>query len=278
MKQSNRRKTIAVSFCVLLTLTLSFIFVSFVIPVIAATPVTIEQNGSRIIVKDAGDSATYEWQIANTVDGEFKEIDGQVGRFYDITFLDKGSYIRAVVNGVATDPVGPIGTVIVMDIGKGAISLGTSYSGKDSDGNTVSGTHTSSNIYVVTHKQNDVKTTNNIVFKGTHVNNPFNVTLDNVNMGATPTNHNQDPGVSGVSTPGSGQISIPATQSEIKKVTIVLKGENQVRNITYYNAGDVSNPQTVSSSLKFIGMPVSVERTEILSCRICTLQAVKYRL
>ncbi|MBQ2390640.1 MAG: right-handed parallel beta-helix repeat-containing protein, partial [Clostridia bacterium] len=139
---------------------------------------------------------------------------------------------------------------IVMDIGKSPITLGATYSGKDSDGNTVSGSHLSSNIYVITHRENGEKTTNTIVFDGHHENAPFNVTLDNVNMGATPKNHNQAPGNSGVNTPTGGQITIKALQSSIKKVTLVLKGVNQVRNITYYNAGDTSTPQTVDSYLK----------------------------
>ena len=228
-----------------------FICISFLVSsVVATTNVNIESSGSRLIAKSDSTPTIYQWMIADAIDGSFSAIDGATGNYYDITENDEGKYIKVLIDGVETVAVGPIGKRITMDIGKSAISLGATYSGKDSDGNAVSGTHSATNIYVIVHKDNGIKTTNNIVFSGHLKDAPFNVTLDNVNMGATPTNHNQNPGTSGVNTPTGGQITIPALQSSIKKVTLVLKGENQVRNITYYNAGDTSTPQTVDSYLK----------------------------
>lgn len=207
-------------------------------------------NGSRIIALKEG--TTYQWQVAESESGTFENIQDATGKYYDITTADEGKYLRVKVDGVASEQVvGPIGKLIVFDIGKKSVKLDASYDGKDSEGKDVKGTHVSSNIYVIKHKENAQKTGNNIEFSGSHKNAPFHVTLDNVNMGATPKNLNQAPGSGGSNTPSTGQISIPATQSGIKKVTLVLKGVNQVRNITYYNAGDTSTPQTISSSLKF---------------------------
>ena len=235
---------------VLLLLFFSICISFFVSSVGATTNVTIENSGSRLNAKSDSTPTSYQWLISDTVDGTYSPIDGANQKYYDIKAEDEGKYIKVSADSSESETVGPIGKLIVMDIGKSSITLGATYSGKDSDGNAVSGSHLSSNIYVITHRENGEKTTNNIVFDGHHENAPFNVTLDNVNMGATPKNHNQAPGNSGVNTPTGGQITIKALQSSIKKVTLVLKGENQVRNITYYNAGDTSTPQTVDSYLK----------------------------
>ncbi|MBQ7035665.1 MAG: InlB B-repeat-containing protein [Clostridia bacterium] len=246
MNKPKMRKIALAVLGVLFALVASFLIVS----VVATTEAHIEQNGSRLTIQSENAITSYQWQISDTIDGTYTSISEATSNFYDITAEDQGKYIKAVVNGAETEAYGPIGKLVVLDIGKGAVKFASTYSGNDSDGNAVSGDHDPSNIYVITHKEKGTKTKNNIVFDGNHSDAPFNVTLDGVNMGATPTNHNQAPGSSGVSTPSTGQISIPATQSAIKKVTLVLKGENQVRNITYYNAGDTSVPQTVDSYLK----------------------------
>lgn len=205
----------------------------------------ILDNGSRIIALKEG--TTYQWQVADSETGTFENIQEATGKYYDITTADEGKFLRVKVDGVASEQVvGPIGKLVVFDIGKGSVTLDASYSGKDSDGKAVSGTHVSSNIYVIKHKENAQKTGNNITFGGHHPNAPFHVTLDNVNMGATPKNSNQDPGSGGSNTPSTGQIKIEALDTTVKKVTLVLKGVNQVRNITYYNAAsdkkDTVNP------------------------------------
>ncbi len=218
--------------------------------VVATSAVSIENNGSRLVAKSDSTPTSYQWQIADAADGTFSTIEGATERYYDITASDEGKYIKAVIDGIETETVGPIGKLITMDIGKGAISLGTTYSGQDSDGNSVSGTHTASNIYVIVHKENEIKTENNLVFSGNLPNAPFDVTLAGVNMGSTPTNHNQAPGNGGVGTPTGGEIRIPATSSGVKKVTLRLRDENIVRYISYYNGGDTNTPATVASSLK----------------------------
>ncbi len=250
MQKIKQHKSTFAILGVLLLLFFSICISFFVSSVGATTNVTIENSGSRLNAKSDGTPSSYQWLISDTVDGTYSPIDGANQKYYDIKAEDEGKYIKVSADSSESEAVGPIGKLIVMDIGKSSITLGATYSGKDSDGNAVSGSHLSSNIYVITHRENGEKTTYNIVFDGHHENAPFNVTLDNVNMGATPTNHNQAPGSSGVNTPTGGQITIKALQSSIKKVTLVLKGENQVRNITYYNAGDTSTPQTVDSYLK----------------------------
>ena len=250
MKKIKQNKSMLAFLGVLLLLVVS-LCVSVLIPsVFASTAVSIENNGSRLVAKSNGAPTSYQWMIADTVDGTFSVIDGADGKYYDITANDEGKYIKAVIDSIETEAVGPIGKLITMDIGKGAISLGTTYSGKDSNGNSVSGTHTATNIYVILHKENGTKTENNIVFSGNLPNAPFDVTLAGVNMGGTPTNHNQAPGNSGSNTPSTGEIRIPATSSAVKKVTLRLRDENIVRYISYYNGSDTNTPAKVTSSLK----------------------------
>lgn len=212
----------------------------------------IENNGSRLVAKTENiDAPVYQWMIADAADGSYTNIPDATEKYYDITAADEGKYIKVNVNGTVSEPVGPIGKLIVFDIAKGSVALGNTYSGKDKDGNTVSGTHTATNIYVVQQSDRETMTENKISFSGNLPNNPFDVTLNNLNMGDTPTNHNQAPGASGASTPTNGNIHIPATSSEAKKVTLRLNGENILRNITYYVGGDTTTPATnVKSSLK----------------------------
>lgn len=209
--------------------------------------VTIVRNGSRLLLRGA---ESCLWQRLSE-SGEYANIDGAVGTYYDLTTADSNASIRAQVGeNTFTNPIVIPGNVVVFDIAKGAVTLSTSYSGKDASGNTVSGTHAAGNIYIIQQSNSDTMTSNIIKFTGNHPDAPFEVTLAGVNMGATPTNHNQSPGNSGSGTPTSGHISIPATNSDKKKVTLYLQGENAVRNITYYNGGDTNTPATVSSSLK----------------------------
>ena len=250
MQKNTQHKSTFAILGVFLLLFFSIYISLFVSSVVATTNVSIENSGSRLNAKADSTPASYQWLRADAIDGTYSPIEDATQKYYDITAADEGKYIKVIIDGSESEATGPIGKLITMDIGQGAITLGATYSGKDSEGNVVSGSHLATNIYVITHKENGQKTTNNIVFDGHHENAPFNVTLDNVNMGATPTNHNQAPGNSGVNTPTGGQITIKALQTTIKKVTLVLKGENQVRNITYYNAGDTSTPQTVDSYLK----------------------------
>lgn len=213
--------------------------------------VTIDNCGSRLntVISDIS-TPTYQWQIADSVDGVFANITDATNEYYDITAQDEGKYIRVIANGTTSEPVGPIGKLVTMDIAKGSISLGSSYSGKDSSGATVSGTHQASNIYVIVQSNREVMTTNRVDFKDHLLDKPFDVTLDGLNMGQNPTNHNQAPGSSGSNTPTGGAIYIPATESAVKKVTLRLKNENIIRHIEYYNAGDTSEPKSIRSSLK----------------------------
>lgn len=249
-KIRQHRSTLAI-LGVLLLLTVSAVISFYVASVYAALDVTVQQNGPRIVTKVTnGTPSSYRWQRSNTADGDFADISGAADWFYDVTADDEGKYIRVIVDGNVTDPVGPIGRLVVFDISKGSVSLNASYSGYDSAGTKITGTHEATNLYVVTQSNTATPTTNNVAFGGHLPNTPFDLTLDGVNMRQTATNHNQAPGSGGSSTPTGGQITIPATGGAVKKVTLRLKGENQVRNITYYNGGDTNVPATVTSSLK----------------------------
>ena len=73
------------------------------------------QNGPRLLAS----GTVLKWQSADAVDGNFSDITGGTDRYYDITAADQGKYIRAVINDTeVTEPVGPIGQLIVFDLSK----------------------------------------------------------------------------------------------------------------------------------------------------------------
>lgn len=209
--------------------------------VLTSDEVVLLNNGSRLVADK--DASAYKWQISTAVDGSFTDISDETKEYYDITANDENRYIRVMADGVASEPVGPIGKLVVFDLAMGAVSLGATYSGKATDGSTVSGTHVATNIYVIQQSNNGTLTVNGVAFSGNLADKPFDVTLDGVNMGKTSY---------GTAVPGSGghltdydkgMIHIPAT-SDIKKVTLRLKGENIVRGIHY------NTQKTTTSSLK----------------------------
>ena len=143
---------------VLLLLAVFFCSSFLVSSVVATTAVWIENNGSRLVAQSDGAPMSYQWLIADSVDGTFEPIEDATEEYYDITADDEGKYIKAIIDDdEETEAVGPIGKLITMDIGRGTVSLGINYSGKDSDGNSVSGTHDASNIYVIVHRENEIK-------------------------------------------------------------------------------------------------------------------------
>lgn len=253
MNKQNIFKTIC-AFALVVCMTVGLLPASTFVYAAEGDPtVVIDNNGSRLVAKTEHISnPTYQWMIADVKDGTYTDISGATEKYYDITTADEGKFIKVEVNDnseYTSEPTEPIGKLVVFDIGKGSVTLAATCTGKDSDGKSVSVTHTASNVYVI--RQEDAAMTPNIIkFDGNHAAAPFDVTLDGVNMGAIPVNDSQHPGKSGTDTPTTGHISIPATNTYEKHVTIRLKGENSVRNITYYNAGDTTEPQTVNSDLK----------------------------
>lgn len=124
---------------------------------------------------------------------------------------------------------------IVFDLAKGCISFSSSiYSGKDSEGNTITGTHILDNKYVITQSNNETITENTITFSES-CDIPFDITLKNVNMGITDVPiRDTDFYWEYEAQNRKGMIFIPAI--ETKKVTLKLSGENAVRAIRYYTS------------------------------------------
>ena len=211
--------------------------------------VSIENSGSRLNAKAENMTVTsYQWQIADTENGNYNNIDGATTAHYDIRAKegdaegdykgDQGKYIRVLINGTATEPVGPIGNLIIFDLSKGSVSLGEDYSGFAPDGAEISGTHVTSNIYVV--QQSDVSqyTTNIIKFPGSIPDTPFDVTLDGVHMGSEPVMSNA-PNTNGHAKYLEGAIDFQPDSAHGKKhVVLRLKGENIVRAIRYSTKGN----------------------------------------
>ncbi len=218
-----------------------FVLSFFVVFVWAASPVTVLPNGSRLVAKTEASSASYQWQRADTVDGTFADISGANDFYYDITAVDEGKYIRVKANGTESDPVGPIGKLVVFDLSKGSVTLGATYSG---NGGAVTGTHAASNIYVITQSDVSSYSTNTIQFTGA-VADPFDVTLSGIHLGS-PSKSGHVPNTSYVASYAQGTIDMqPGNQSLAKKVILRLKGENIVRAIHYYTQGNAAG-----SSLK----------------------------
>lgn len=95
-------------------------------------------------------------------------------------------------------------------------------------------THAEGNQYVVKQESADM-TTNNIRFSGDQ-SIPYEVTLDQVNMGQSVTDF-AEPGVSkGIRE--EGMIIIPGLSGSTKMVHLFLKGENIVKGISYYTGYD----------------------------------------
>jgi len=224
---------------VLLFCVFSLLCSLFVSPVRAVSIAEIENNGSRLVAKSDGTPIAFQWMISDTADGTYTPITDATQSYYDITPENEGKFVKVDIDGIQSDAIGPIGKLIIMDVGKSTVSLGTSYSGKDSDGNTVSGTHISSNIYVIV-QADQTKTSNRINFSGHLPDAPFDVTLAGVNMGLT-SYSSSAPDASPNNTNYSGMIDIPNTSSNQKKVTLRLKGENIIRAIHYYTAGTTAS-------------------------------------
>ena len=235
MQIIKKHKSIFAILGVLFLLVFSLLVSVFIASVAATTSVSVENNGSRLIAKSDGTPSVYQWQIAYSVDGTYSPIEDAAQNYYDITANDEGKYIKAVIDGVETEPVGPIGKVVVFDLSKGKIIFNTTYSGKDSAGNDLMGDHEATNIYVIRQSNNATFTTNNVWFSGNHTNTSFDVTLDGVNMGRAsyPTNYLPNTSTTGGYADGTIDIQ-PSGYAGQKNVVLRLKGENIVRAIHYY--------------------------------------------
>ena len=243
MKAIKQHKYTCAVLLALLFLTLT-VAVSFLITSVLASPtVTIEQNGPRIIVKiSEGTASSYKWMISDAIDGEFRQIDGETGNYYDISASDENKYIKAVVDGTETEVIGPIGKLVTLDIGNGSITFDSTYSYYDSDKNMLTGKHEATNIYVIV-QDNDNLTNNKISFNGIHTEGVFDVTIDGVHMGSN-VSTGLAPNTSTTASYDTGVIDIyPSGNIGTKHVILRIKGENIVRGIHY-------STKNVDSSLK----------------------------
>ncbi len=133
---------------------------------------------------------------------------------------------------------------IMFDISKGAITIGASYSGKDSSGATVSGTHQHGNQYYITQADPNTKTTNTITFNQ-NSEDLYEVILDNVNMGASSYGTAQ-PGIY-YNSPSQGEININASSNNTKNIIIKLKNENILRAIRYHTDSNTKSKLKITS-------------------------------
>ncbi|MBQ4559611.1 MAG: InlB B-repeat-containing protein [Tyzzerella sp.] len=241
MKTTEQQKTTFAFLGALLFLIVSLLISVFISSVAATTMVSAEQNGSRLITKAEGTITSYQWQVADSPDGEFEDIVGADSWHYDINESDEGKYIKAIANGTETNVIGPIGKLVIFDLSLGSVTFGTTYSGNNG---AVTGTHVASNIYVVKQSNTDTYSKNIIKFSGT-VSDPFDVTLSGIHLGSEPiTTYKPNTSATGKYTEGVIDLQ-PGNETKSKKVILRLKGENIVRAIHYYTNNGAS-----SSSLK----------------------------
>lgn len=108
------------------------------------------------------------------------ELDGNPIHIADLFISNAGRETPTLPkNPTPSEEPGP--NDIVFDISKGSITIGASYNGKNSSGETVSGTHQSKNRYWITQKDPTKETTNTITFNQNSTD-LYNVVLENVNM------------------------------------------------------------------------------------------------
>lgn len=271
MRTSKRRLSVYAVIGVLLLLVFPLGFGAFTTAVIATVDAHIESNGPRLIVRSNGTPVSCQWMTADTLDGTYSPIAGADQPYYDITAGDERHYIKAVVDGVETDAVGPIGKLIVFDLAKGKVTFNTTYSGKDSEGNDLTGDHHATNLYVIRQSDNTTFTTNNVWFCGNHTDTQFDVTIDGVNMGRAsyPTTHQPNTSTTGGYANGTIDIQ-PSGYAGQKNVVLRLKGENIVRAIHYYTDGyaksslkitDINGDFTATGGSLYV--PVKVEPDKI---------------
>jgi len=209
--------------------------------------VVVGGGGPRLVAETQGmANPSYQWQRATSKDGEYSDIKDANSKYYNITAADKNHFIRVVAGGETSEPTAnAIGELIYFDLSQATVVLDSTYSGKDSNGDPVTGTHVASNIYIVQQSDTEEYTTNCIKVNGNHTDTTFDVTIDGVHMGSKPV-LNKQPNSSGIGGYGEGTIDLqPENGVGQKNVTLRFKGENIVRAIHYYAKGDYAN-----SSLK----------------------------
>ena len=223
--------------------------VLLVVSVLGADPVSIGNNGSRLVAKTEDPSASVQWMIADEENGSYAPIDGAVGRYYDIKAEDEGKYIKLSSGGVESAAVGPIGKLVVLDLYYGVVSLGSTYSGFDETGAAVSGAHAATNLYVIRQSNNATSTKNGIAFANQNLASaPFDVTLDGINIFNS--YGTKTPSASGIAEFKLSNIYINAPAGYVKHVTLRLKGENAVRSI-YWSTGNTDTAaRNCASTLK----------------------------
>lgn len=104
----------------------------------------------------------------------------------------------------------------VFDLAKDNVVFnGNSFSGKNSEGSAITGTHSEGNRYFVRQSNNTVATANSIQLKN-KITGKVNIEIDGINSSAV------------------NSISIPASNGEEKHVVLSLKNDNRINNILYY--------------------------------------------
>jgi len=205
-----------------------------------APVVKAQLNGPRAIVSVEGvDSPTYQWQIAEERDGTYSNIDGANQRYYDISSIDEaGCYLRVNVSGTYSEPVGPVGKLVELDVANGNISFnGSTYSAYSSSKVKFTGNHYAENLYVIKQSNSAEATTNKI---SVDANGTYDITIDSLHI----CNYNDavtnTPGNGGLGSTSKAMIDINCGSSN-RNVTLRIKGENQIRYIRYSSTSNNSS-------------------------------------
>ena len=141
-----------------------------------------------------------------------------------------------------SDPISP-GSTVTFDLSKGTVNLGPTFSGYDSSGAVISGTHDNTNKYVIMQSVL-APTENRIVFTGSSDAPVFDVTLNNIdctggnNYGLQ--GEKDDPQYSGIC----------AVCSSGKNINLILRlsGVNKVGRLHYSTNGTTSGNSGLDST------------------------------
>ncbi|MBQ2960030.1 MAG: hypothetical protein IJE09_02245 [Oscillospiraceae bacterium] len=123
---------------------------------------------------------------------------------------------------------------VVFDLAKASVIFdGNSFTGKDSAGNVISGTHRENNRYIVRQSNNTTATANSIQLNG-QITGTVNIEIDGINSSAL------------------NSIYIPASSGIEKNVVLSLKNENRINNLLYYTIANETSTkgQESNSTLK----------------------------
>lgn len=207
--------------------------------IISGGTINATNNGIGVAIGGGGS------EKSDTVgEGVIKLIGGKITATANQRYAISGGYssnsksyaLTTVIMGANVEYSGSInpnavynGTEFVFDLAKDSVTFnGSSFSGKDTSGNTIKGSHVAQNRYFVRQSGNS-STSNQIKFSG-KITEYVNIEIDGINSTV------------------KDSISIPAHTNNEKYIVLYLKGDNYINNILYYTDNSENSLKDMQSN------------------------------